>query len=60
MRDGWIASDGENSKAVPHGFSLVELLAAITVISIMAAMLPPALTKAVANARQVACGNQFK
>ena len=48
--------------AAPHnaGFTLIELLVVITIISILAALLLPALARAREQANRVACGSNMK
>ena len=43
-----------------NGFTLVELLAVIAIISILASMLLPALEQAIDSARQIACMNNMR
>lgn len=42
------------------GFTLIEMLVVIAIISILAAMMSPSLQKALGSARQVACTNNLK
>lgn len=42
------------------GFTLIELLVVISIIGILAALLFPAISKALAGARMTACGNNLK
>ena len=50
----------ETRSSKHHGFTLVEMLVVIAIISILAAMLMPALTSSLHIARDTACGNNLR
>jgi prepilin-type N-terminal cleavage/methylation domain-containing protein/prepilin-type processing-associated H-X9-DG protein len=55
-----VATENRMRRAVPAGFSLVEVLVVLVIIGILAGMLLPAVQSARESARRSACGNNLR
>ncbi len=53
-------SVGKGKRKLPHGFTLVELLVVMAIMSILAGLLLPALSNTIESAREMACKSNLR